>query len=77
MVSETDTDARKCATKKYGMTEMGGASNALVPAEQALIKHLIANHDKAELKATRNVLESVTALLEENDFWKRQMGNNR
>ncbi len=23
------------------------------------------------------MLESVTALLEENDFWKRQMGNNR
>ena len=53
------------------------ASNALVPAEQALIKHLTANHDKAQLAAARNVLESVTALLEENDFWKRQMGNNR
>ncbi len=77
MVSETDTDARNCATKKYRMTEMGGASNALVPAEQALIKHLTANYDKAQLEAKRNVLESVTALLEENDFWKRQMGNNR
>ncbi len=53
------------------------ASDALVPAEQALIKRLIANHDKPQLEAARNVLERVTALLEENDFWKRQMGNNR
>ncbi len=53
------------------------ASDALVPAKQALIKHLTANHDKAQLEATRNVLENVAALLEENDFWKRQMGNNR
>ena len=49
----------------------------LVPAEQAPIKHPTANHDKAQLEVTRNVLESVTALLEENDVWKRQMGNNR
>ena len=53
------------------------ASNVLVPAEQALIKHLTAHHDKAQLAAARNMLESVTALLKENDFWKRQMGNNR
>ncbi len=53
------------------------ASDALVPAEQALIKHLNANHDKAQLEAARTVLESVTALFEENDFWKRQMGNTR
>ena len=59
------------------MAERGVASGVLVPAEQALIKHLTANHDKAELKATRNGLESVTALLKENNFWKRQMGNNR
>ncbi len=59
------------------MAEMGVASNSLVPAEQALIKHLTANYDKAQLEAKRNVLESVTALLEESDFWKRQMGNNR
>jgi len=56
---------------------MGVASNSLVPPEQALIKHLTANHDKAQLEAKRNVLESVTALLKENNFWKRQMGNNR
>jgi hypothetical protein len=57
----------------------GAASDALVlvPAEQALINHLTANHDKARLAAARNVLESVTAFLEENDFSKRQMGNNR
>ena len=49
----------------------------LVPAEQARFKHLTANHDKAQLAAARNVLESVTVLLGENDFWRRQMGNNR
>ncbi len=38
---------------------------------------LTAHHDKAQLATARNVLESVTALLEENDFWKHQMGNNR
>ena len=59
------------------MTERGAASDALVPAEQALIKHLTANRGKVQLAAARNGLESVTALLEENDFWKRQMGNNR
>ncbi len=53
------------------------ASDALVPAEQALVKHLTANHGKVQLKATRNVFESVAALLEENDFWTHQMGNNR
>ncbi len=53
------------------------ASDALVPAEQALIKQLTANHDKAQLEAARNVFESVAALLEENDFWTHQMGNNR
>ena len=55
----------------------GVASDALVPAEQALIKRLIANHDKPQLEATRNVLESVAALLEEDDFWTHQIGNNR
>ncbi len=55
----------------------GVASDALVPAEQAQIKHLTANHDKAQLEAARNVFESVAALLEENDFWTHQMGNNR
>ncbi len=77
MVFETDTNAQNCATENYGMTEMGAASDALEPAEQALIKHPTANQSKVQLAAARNVLESVTALLEENDFWKRQMGNNR
>ncbi len=77
MVFETDTNAQNCATENYGMTEMGAASDALEPAEQTLIKHLTANHDKAQPEAARNVFESVTALLEENDFWKRQMGTNR
>ena len=53
------------------------ASDALVPAEQAPIKRLIANHDKPELEAARIVLESVAALLEEDDFWTHQIGNNR
>ena len=53
------------------------ASDALVPAEQALVKHPTANHGKVQQASARNVLESVAALLEENDFWKRQMGNNR
>jgi len=48
--------------------------NALVQVEYALIKHLISDHDKAQLAVARNVIDSVTALLEENGIWKRQMG---
>ena len=59
------------------MTERGAASDALVPAEHAPIKHVPANHGTVQLAAARNGLESVTALLEENDFWKRHTDNNR
>ena len=71
MVYETDTDAQNCATDKVWHDRDGAASDGLVLAEQALIKHPTADHDKVQLEAARNLLESVTALLEENDFWKR------
>jgi hypothetical protein len=41
-------------------------SNALVQEEYALFKCLISYHDKAQLAVARNVIDSVTALLEEN-----------
>ena len=66
-LQDTDTHTR---------IRVRGQQNSNLSGESG-IKRLIANHDKPQLEAARNVLESVAALLEEDDFWTHQIGNNR
>jgi DNA-binding MarR family transcriptional regulator len=73
-LSESPDDRR---SKIVRLTENGRAVvNALVPAEQTLVKLLAAKLDAGQLEAARTVLVTVADRLEDSEFWARQLGED-